>query len=176
MSGPLMAGTDPAQISSAGADQGTLATPGAGLVDRRMPPVAELAVLSMALVIAGGIYMAAHLPGRPPLGLAEVLLVVSAAPVLANMALLARLRDFAWPSFWLVTKWSLVAYLVITGILEYIFVFDGTRGSTLAVMSCMLAVFAVNVPLLLGFSVARYQPPPEHHSDGWTNALTNPAD
>ena len=28
---------------------------------------------STVLVIAGGIYMAAHLPARPPLGLAEVL-------------------------------------------------------------------------------------------------------
>ena len=42
--------------------------------------------------------------------------------------------------------------------LEYIFVFDGTRGQILFVMSCMLAVFAVNVPMLLAFSVARYQP------------------
>ena len=43
------------------------------LADRRLLPVAEVAVASMVLVIAGGIYMAAHLPARPPLGLAEVL-------------------------------------------------------------------------------------------------------
>jgi hypothetical protein len=122
--------------------------------------VAEIAVLSMALVIAGGIFMAAHLPAHPPLGLAEVLLVLAVVVVVTNVVLLARLRDFAWDSFFLVAKWSLLAYLVIAGMLEYIFVFDGTRGQILVVMSCMLAVFAVNVPMLLAFSVARYQPVP----------------
>jgi hypothetical protein len=129
-------------------------------MDRKLPPVAEMAVLSMALVIAGGIYMAAHLPARPPLGLAEVLLVLAGVVVLANAVLLTRLRHFAWVSFLLVAKWSLLAYLVISGMLEYIFVFDGTRGSSLVVLTCMLAIFAVNVPMLLAFSVARYQPVP----------------
>ncbi len=133
---------------------------GPDLVNRKLPPVAEIAVLSMALVIAGGIFMAAHLPAHPPLGLAEVLLVLAVVVVVTNVVLLARLRDFAWDSFFLVAKWSLLAYLVIAGMLEYIFVFDGTRGQILVVMSCMLAVFAVNVPMLLAFSVARYQPVP----------------
>jgi membrane-bound acyltransferase YfiQ involved in biofilm formation len=133
---------------------------GPDLANRKLPPVAEIAVLSMALVIAGGIFMAAHLPAHPPLGLAEVLLVLAVVVVVTNVVLLARLRDFAWDSFFLVAKWSLLAYLVIAGMLEYIFVFDGTRGQILVVMSCMLAVFAVNVPMLLAFSVARYQPVP----------------
>jgi hypothetical protein len=136
------------------------ATAGADLVGRKLPPVAEIAVLSMALVIAGGIFMAAHLPAHPPLGLAEVLLVLAAVVLAANVVLVARLRDFAWASFFLVAKWSLLAYLVIAGMLEYIFVFDGTRGQILVVMTCMLAIFAVNVPMLLAFSVARYQPAP----------------
>jgi len=129
-------------------------------MNRKLPPVAEVAVLSMALVIAGGIFMAAHLPAHPPLGLAEVLLVLAVVVIVTNVVLLARLRDFAWGSFFLVAKWALLAYLVIGGMLEYIFVFDGTRGQILVVMTCMLAVFAVNVPMLLAFSVARYQPVP----------------
>jgi hypothetical protein len=112
----------------------------------------------MALVIVGGIYMAAHMPARAPLGLPIGLLVAAGALVLANLAQLARLQRFAWTIFWLVGKWALVAYLVITGMLEYIFVLDGTRGSTLVVMTVMLAIFAVDVPVLLAFSVARYQP------------------
>jgi hypothetical protein len=114
----------------------------------------------MAVVIVGGIFMAAHLPAHPPLGFAEVLLVIAAVVLVTNVVLLARLRDFAWASFFLVAKWSLLAYLVIAGILEYIFVLDGTRGQILVVMTCMLAIFAVNVPMLLAFSVARYQPVP----------------
>jgi Tfp pilus assembly protein FimT len=37
--------------------------------------------------------------------------------------------------------------------LEFIFVLDGTRGATLVLMTFMLAVFAVDVPVLLAFSV-----------------------
>jgi hypothetical protein len=54
--------------------------------------------------------------------------------------------------------WALAAYLVIAGMLEFVFVLDHTRGGLLIVLTLMLAVFAVNVPLLLAFSVARYQP------------------
>ena len=112
----------------------------------------------MALVITGGIYMAAHIPARVSLALPIGLLVAAGALVLANLVQLARLGKFAWSTFFLVGKWSLVAYLVITGMLEYIFVLDGTRGSTLAIMTVMLAIFALDVPVLLAFSVARYQP------------------
>jgi hypothetical protein len=46
---------------------------------------------------------------------------------------------------------------VIAGMLEYVFVYDHTRGTQLLILSLMLAVFAVDIPLLLGFSVARFQ-------------------
>ncbi len=126
---------------------------------RSLPPVATMAVISMAFVIAGGIFMASHLPARPPLGVATVLLSIGGATTLVDCLQLGRLRDFAWRPFFLVVKWALLAYLVITGMLEYVFILDGTRGSTLVVLTLMLAVFAVDVPLLLGFSVARYQLP-----------------
>jgi hypothetical protein len=132
----------------------------AGPPFRRLPPVAELAVASMALVIAGGVYMAAHLPRRPPLMLAEVLACLAAALVFTNVALLLRLESFAWASFFLVVRWALLAYMVIAGMLEFVFVYDGTRGASLVLMTCMLAIFAVDIPVLLGFSVARYQQVP----------------
>jgi hypothetical protein len=56
-------------------------------------------------------------------------------------------------------QWTLVAYVVIAGMLEYVFVVDGTRGGSLLVVSASLLVFAVDVPLILAFSVARYQTP-----------------
>lgn len=108
--------------------------------------------------------MAAHLPARPPLGPAASLVGAAGVVMLVNVVLLARLKNFAWPAFFLVGKWSLVAYLVITGMLEFIFVLDGTRGATLLLLTFMLVVFAVAVPVLLGFSVARYQPAPESSS------------
>ena len=43
--------------------------------------------------------------------------------------------------------------------LEYVFIYDHTRGSQLLILTGMLLVFAANIPLLLGFSVARFQEP-----------------
>jgi hypothetical protein len=42
--------------------------------------------------------------------------------------------------------------------LEFVFVNDGTRGGQLVVLSLSLVVYAVHVPLLIGFTVARFQP------------------
>ena len=52
----------------------------------------------------------------------------------------------------------MLAYAIIAGMLEYVFVLDHTRGSILLVLTLMLAIFAINIPMLLAFSVARYQP------------------
>jgi hypothetical protein len=125
---------------------------------RRLPPIAQLAVASMAMVVIGGINLAAHLPRRPPLGVPAGLLVAACVLLIGNVVALSQLREFAWNTFFLVTRWALLAYLVIAGMLEYVFVLDHTRGRVLLVLTLMLVVFAVDIPMLLGFSVARYQP------------------
>jgi hypothetical protein len=132
------------------------AEPGS-LVARRLPPIAELSVLSMALVIAGGIYLVAHLPQRAPLGPAVGLLAAAGALLVANAVLVSLLRPFAWRVFFQVAGWVLVAYVVIGGMLEFTFIFDDTRGALLVVLTLSLLVFALDIPILLGFSVARYQ-------------------
>lgn len=123
------------------------------------PPVPAVCVTSMALVIVAGIYLAAHLPVRAPLGPAVGLLAASGALLVAAVAMVARLRDFAWRSFFLVLRWAALAYVVIAGMLEYVFVYDGTRGTMLVVLTLSLLVFAVDIPLLLAFCVARFQAP-----------------
>jgi len=128
---------------------------------RRLPPVAEIAVADMALIIIGGITLASRLPRPAPLPLLVALLAAAAVLVLADVALLARLREFAWPVFFQVAKWSLLAYSVMYGVLEFTFVYDHVAGSTLVVLTLMLVVIAVDVPMLFGFSVARYAEVPE---------------
>jgi hypothetical protein len=140
---------------SAGLQQ---AAPGS-VADRRLPPISELLTASMACVIAGGIFMAAHLPQRAPLGPAVGLLAAGAALLVAAAGLVSSLRPFAWRTFRQVAGWALVAYVVIAGLLEFTFVYDHTRGSLLLVLTMSLLVFALDIPLLLGFSVARYQDP-----------------
>jgi hypothetical protein len=126
---------------------------------RRLPPIGGLLMASMACVIAGGIYLAAHLPQRAPLGLAAGLLAAGAALLVAAAVLVSLLRPFAWRMFFRVAGWAMVAYVVIAGLLEFTFVYDHTRDSLLVVLTLSLLVFALDIPLLLGFSVARYQDP-----------------
>ena len=126
--------------------------------ERQLPPVTELGVVSMALIVAGGISIAARLPGRVPLALPVALLATSALVMAVNLMALSRVRDFNWGAFFGVARWALLAYCVIAGMLEYVFVTDGTRGGVLVVLTLSLLVYAVHVPLLIGFTVARYQP------------------
>jgi hypothetical protein len=130
---------------------------GPSMVDRRLPPVTEIGAASMIAIAGGVIYLAAYLPKHAPLVWALALLALAAALQVTNIVLLSRLRDFAWGQFFQVGKWALLAYAVIAGMIEFAFVFDHTRGAQLAVMTAMLALFMLNVPVLIAFTVARYQ-------------------
>jgi hypothetical protein len=124
-----------------------------------LPPVAEVSVAAMILIIIGGIFMASHLPHAAPTTLPIVVLVGAVALIAWNVVSLARLREFSWSSFWLVGRWALAAYGVIAGLLLFVFLRDGTRGTQLLLVTLMLAAYALIIPMLLAFSVARYQPP-----------------
>jgi hypothetical protein len=126
-----------------------------------LPPVTELGMASLALIVAAGIYLAAHLPHHVPLAPAIVLLALSALLLAVNVTALARVPDFNRAAFFAVGRWALLAYLVIAGILEYVFVNDGVRGGVLVVLTLSLIVYAVHIPLLIGFTVARYAEPGE---------------
>jgi hypothetical protein len=126
-----------------------------------LPPVTEVAVASMILIVIGGIYMASHLPHHAPVVLPIVVLVGSVALIAWNALMLSRVREFSWSTFWLVGRWAILAYIVIAGMLLYVFLKDGTRGSQLTLVTLMLVTYAINVPLLLAFGAARYQPPDE---------------
>ena len=128
------------------------------MTERRLPPVGELAVLSLALIIAGGIYLAAHIPQPVSLTLPIVLLVASAAIVAGNLIALSRVHDFAWRTFFTVARWASLAYMTTAALLAYVFILNHVHGGALAVTLLSLVVYAIDVPLILAFGVARYQP------------------
>jgi hypothetical protein len=135
--------------------------------ERRLPPFTEVAMTSLALIVAGGIYLSSHIPKHVPLTPAIILLAASALLMVINLASLARVSDFAWDRFLQVGKWSLLAYLVIAGLIEYAFLQNHVKGGTLVVLTLSLGVFAIHVPALVGFTVARYSEPDEdQRSDG----------
>jgi hypothetical protein len=133
------------------------AGPADSLVDRSLPPVTEIGAASMVAVAVGVIYNAAYLPKHAQTSVAIAILLVAAGLQLVNAFLLSRLRDFAWARFRQVAGWSLLAYAVIAGMIEYAFVYDHTRGTQLVILTLMLVLFMLNVPVLIAFTVARYQ-------------------
>jgi hypothetical protein len=123
-----------------------------------LPPVMPIAIATLAIIVSGGILVAAQY-GRPAhLTVPTALLGVAAALLVANAVLLTRIKAFAWPVFFRVFGWALLAYAVIAGILEYVFVYDHTPARLLILFTAMLVLFAIDVPLMLAYSVARWQP------------------
>jgi hypothetical protein len=125
--------------------------------ERRLPPVTQLGMASLALIVAGGIYLSAHLPERVPLAPAAILLALSALLLLGNLAALSRVDGFHWTRFLEVARWALLAYAITAGLIEYAFVRNGVAGGALVVLTLSLVVYAVHVPMLIGFTVARYE-------------------
>jgi hypothetical protein len=126
------------------------------MTERRLPPVTAIAMTSLALIVAGGIYLSAHLPQSVPLGPAVALLVLSAALLAGNLVVLLRVPDFNRETFFGVAKWALLAYAITAGMIEYAFLRNGLSGGPLVVLTLSLVVYAVHVPMLIGFTVARY--------------------
>ena len=130
-----------------------------GTVIRKLPPVAGAALTSMVLVIVGTIYLAANIGRDPSLAIPVGLDVVAALMLVGAAIVVSRIEDFAWRIFFVVARWALLGYVVIAGMIEFVFIRDNTPAAQLATMTAGLVLFVLDVTLILAFSVARYQPP-----------------
>ena len=134
----------------------------------RLPPVDLLAMVSLGLIVIGGIFMASNVPKTPSLVLPWTLFAVSAAIFVWNMYSLRILDKSERARFVQYGKWGLLAYIIEGGFLMYVFISDGVRGGSLAVLLGMLALFMLNVPLLIAFTVVKF-------NGGAPQAQTEPA-
>jgi hypothetical protein len=125
--------------------------------EKRYPPVTQLGMFSLSLIVAGGIYLSSHIPQHVPLGPAIALLIASTVVLATNLALLSRVPDFPWRRFFQVGRWALLAYLFTAGMIEYAFLRDHLSGGPLVILTLSLIVYALQVPTLIGFTVARYE-------------------
>jgi hypothetical protein len=124
--------------------------------ERRLPPVTEVGMLSLALIVASGIYLSSHIPNHVSLTPAVILLCASALLLAGNLASLARVQGFAWGRFFEIARWALLGYVIVAGMIEYAFLRDHLSGGPLVVLTLSLVVFAVHVPVLIAFTVARF--------------------
>jgi hypothetical protein len=122
------------------------------------PPVTQLVIGSLALVLVGGILMAAQFPD-PPLTAPVLLLAGSAVLFAGCIVLLTRQPVFPWGVLAQVGRWALLAYVVIAGMIEYSFIHNHATGTPLLVLTLMLVMFSLDVALSIGYSVARFAEP-----------------
>ena len=125
---------------------------------RTSPIVICITGTIISCILAAGI-MIAHFPGPAPLWGAILWVGIAAALTVVSTVLILTKKPFARKLFLRVVKWVFLYILVMSGIGEYVIVFDGARGEQLAVMTAILLLFLINVPMLWGFSVARNEQP-----------------
>jgi len=126
------------------------------MTEREYPPFTQLGMFSLALIVIGGIYLSSHIPQHVSLGLPIALLIASAAVMTVNLTLLRRVPGFAWHRFFQVAKWALAAYLFTAAMIEYAFLRNHLKGGPLVILTLSLIVYAVQVPALIAFTVARF--------------------
>jgi hypothetical protein len=122
----------------------------------KYPPFTQVGMASLALIVAGGIYLSSHIPQHVPLAPAIILLIISAGLVAYNLYSLSRVKGFAWPRFFQVARWAGLAYLFTAAMIEYAFLKDHVSGGTLVILTLSLLVYALQVPTLIAFTVARF--------------------
>ena len=127
--------------------------------ERKLPPINELCLGSLAFIIIDGIYIAAHLPKLPSMTVVTIFLSLGGVLVALSCLGLYQIKQFAWDKFFLVLRWMSLEYLVEAGMLEYIFSYDDVRGKMLLVLTLALIIFAIDIPIIVAFTVARYQVP-----------------
>jgi len=130
---------------------------GAGRQELKLPPVGLVGTLALGLAISGVTYLTSSLPEEPSLAPAIGLLAAAAAAVMANAVALARVRGFAWRIFFIVGGWTLLGYGLVSGLLTFVLIYNHLPARQLAFQIATLSVLAVDIPMMLAFSVARYQ-------------------
>jgi hypothetical protein len=121
----------------------------------KLPPVSEVATAALVLIVIGGVFISAYAPRKAPLAFPTVLAALAILLTLWIAVTLVRL-DFARDRFRRVFQWALLAYCVEAGMLVYVFIHNDVPGKTLALLLVKLALFAIDVPVIIAYTVARY--------------------
>lgn len=129
--------------------------------ERRLPPVVVVAMLGLTLAITGGVLVIAQIGKEPSLAVPTASMVVAIVLELSAIVMLVRIHPFEWARFLLVLRWTLLAYVIQSAVIEWSFIINDVPGRPLAVLTAGLVVFATIVPLMIAFTVARYQSVPE---------------
>ncbi len=125
----------------------------------KRPPIDFICQAALASIVVAAVVAAAQVPKMSdtvvPIGFATLAWVL----FLVAASMLSRVGPFAWGVFRMVAFRQLLVELVVSGMLEFVFIYDHTPGVALAIFSALVVVFCLDIALLIAFSVARYQDP-----------------
>jgi hypothetical protein len=130
------------------------------LGDTSRSPIVAATIGSIVSAFLAVGFIASYLPRPAPMAWPVGFLIASGLLWVAGLALLLRLQRFAWSLFFAVARWISVLTVLFAGMAVYVFIADGTSGGTLAVMVTVLVLAAINIPIVVGFSVARHEREP----------------
>ncbi len=125
--------------------------------ERKVPPVVPIAMTALTLAIISGIVVVGQIGKEPALTLPAVFVIAAVILELVAVALAVTIRPFAWSLFLKVFKWTLLAYVLQSAIIQWAFIINDVPGRPLAVLTTGIVVFATVVPLMIAFTAARYQ-------------------
>lgn len=125
--------------------------------ERTMPPVVPVAMVALALAVTGGIFLAANALQDPSLALPATLEIAAIVLEIVAYVMAARIRPFAWDRFRQVYLWAFLAYAIQGGMIEFSFINNDTPNDPLVWLTLGIVAFVTLVPLMIAFTVARYQ-------------------
>ncbi len=147
----------PAAGGASHAGEGAGGAPWLGDTTRSPVMACTVGAIVTSFVAVG--FLAAYLPRKAPLGPPIGLLIASGVLTIAGAALLRGKPGFAWGVFRSVARWIVLVTLIFAAMAEYVFAYDKTTGAPLVIMTIVLLLAAINVPVAVGFSVARHERP-----------------
>lgn len=153
--GPGEPGGSGGPTGSGAAALGTIA--GQRPFDRTMPPVIALGMIALSLAVVGGVLIASQIGTEPSLLIPRVFVVIALVLEAVAVVMMLRIRPFAWALFRKVFGVALCAYIVQSGIIGWTFIKNDVPTGPFVVLTGGLVVFATIVPLMIAFTVARYQ-------------------
>lgn len=126
--------------------------------ERKLPPVVGAAMAALSLAVVGAVVLVAQI-GQDEASLVVPTVLVAGAGLgeIVAVALLITIRRLAWDRFWSVFGVALIAYVLQAGLIEWTFIKNDVPSGPLVLLTAGLVVFATIVPLMIAFTVARYQ-------------------
>jgi hypothetical protein len=112
---------------------------------------------SLGFLVCAAIILAAQIPADRHLALPVAFDSTAWALFLVGVVLTTRVKFFAWRVLRLVASRHCLVEVVIGGMLEFVFIHDHMRATILTIFTSLLVVFAMDVALLIAFTVAQYQ-------------------